>query len=380
MGQFGIKLDTDMQIYLGLAAFVVLLACALWFRSYRIRMGARVRRARAENSMERKLSLPPGVRLNSKKPLFEVLYENLNADPKLFASHNDLHESLFAKVGEVLQESRANAKAMSQEVASLPSASLPALTEEEQIGQLVSVQINPAALPMEALATRFLVHFMSVLKGKKNIADGVQHAVLDSLTPGGGFAGAKLGSVVGLSVVPLLGPVVAGVATFALPVFMLAGAYLGSMAGKKIGDRVKARKVYAAIRKLTLASKEFRKSFLIQFPLLMKQLDEEYETRIKFTHLLLRNAQMALIRFFVPNLMTVFLNQALIRLVEDWDGNRKEWKLIKKKVRVMPPLEVAHVLYTLTERAFMPFPKLHEQYQAYDNAVRELREAQAITV
>jgi hypothetical protein len=359
---------------LALGWFLAALSISLFvLRSRRIR---RLKKTLSEPAFEygkkvegkrRKLKIPKGTQLNSKLPLEEVLYEDFRVKPKTF-----LPESL----AEILPEENTPHPEKLASLGISPPKPAP-ISDEQKINQLVGLQAYPSDpnyMPVEALATSFLVNLLQVVKGKKQLSIGVEHAVLDSLGAGGGFAGAKLGGVVGLG----LAPFVATVAPIALPAFMLAGAWIGARAGKKLGDRMKARKLYSALKQLRKVSNAFRKYFLKQFPVLMKQLDREFESKIAFTRELYVKRQGRLRRFFFPDLLTVFLGTCQQRIKIDWDLKRKEWKQIKAQVRVMTPVEFV-ALFDVegdqnAEKMLVPFPELLAQYRSYQQALKEVQE------
>jgi hypothetical protein len=350
--------------------FLATLSTSLFiYRSRRIRKLKKILSEPAEEygkkvaGKRRKLRIPKGTELTSKLPLAEVLYEDYRVKPKAFLPEN---------VAEILPEMESSGPRKLKEMGILAPKTEP-VTDEQKINQLVGLQAYPSDpnyMPVEALATSFLVNLLQVVKGKKQLSIGVEHAVLDSLGAGGGFAGAKLGGVVGLG----LAPFVATVAPIALPAFMLAGAWIGARAGKKLGDRVKARKLYSALRQLRKVSNGFRKYFLKQFPVLMKQLDREFESKIAFTRELYLKRQGRVRRFFFPDLLTVFLGTCQKRIKIDWDLKRKEWKQIKAQVRVMTPVEFVALFDQEGEQMLEPFPELLEQYHSYQQALKEVQE------
>jgi hypothetical protein len=366
MMSWGDFLRENWQLALGW--FLATLSTGLFLiRARRIRKLKKILSEPAEEygkkvaGKRRKLRIPKGTELTSKLPLEDVLYEDYRVKPKAF-----LPES----VAEILPDEPQPEKLHALGIA--PPKAEP-ISDEQKINQLVGLQAYPSDpnyMPVEALATSFLVNLLQVVKGKKQLSIGVEHAVLDSFGAGGGFAGAKLGGVLGLG----LAPFVASVAPIALPAFMLAGAWMGARAGKKLGDRMKARKLYSALKQLRKVSNAFRKYFLKQFPVLMKQLDQEFESKIAFTRELYMKRQGRLKRFFFPDLLTVFLGSCQQRIKLDWESKRKEWKQIKAQVRVMTPVEFVALFDQEGEQMLKPFPELLDQYHAYQQALKEVQE------
>ena len=354
-----LRLDEVSSWLAGMSTLVLLSAALIAIRSRRLRRWNKMLATRASALVAQegswKSKLPRGIQLDSELPLFEVLYGGHQAKPRLSAS-SDLKGTLLkaepaAKFG----------------LSSSPS-------DEDTISHLISLRgyQQVGFLPIDAVASSLLGNLTSVLKGKKKLVTGMEHAVLESLGAGGGFAGAKIGNILGLGLIPLA----ASAGPLVLPLSMLAGAWLGSVAGRKIGDRVKARQLHSAMKKLRSASKNLKRSFLERFPELMDELDRDYALRIGHVLGLRRWNERRLRRMFFPGIMTAFYSGAVRRLRADWDEDRKQWQSIRKKVRFIRPLEFAYVLYGLGEESFLSDSTLLASYQQYEAAVSEVREAQ----
>ena len=166
-----------------------------------------------------------------------------------------------------------------------------------------------------------------MVKGKKKLKAGVEHAVLDSLGPGGGLAGAKLGGALGLFAAPFL----AEFAVYALPVLMVVGAWVGSHAGRKVGARVRARRVFQALRKVHRAAKTLKRTFLAAFPKLLREIESAHEAQAALVRSALKKNRNFFMRFFFPNLMTTFFLVGLLRLQTDRAEELKLWKLVRRR-------------------------------------------------
>lgn len=331
---------------LALGALTLLLALA---RAARIRKSRRIIASPAREAKGVR-SLPEDLKLDTDAPLFDVLYANFRLKPKL-------HVARSPKTGE-------------------PSL-LPELerdTDDDQANRLIDLghyHQTPGYLPTDTVAASVLKNLVPVVKGKKSLKRGVEHAVLDSLGPGGGLAGAKAGEALGLAAAPFL----AGLAVYALPALMVAGAWAGSLAGRKVGARVKARRVFAAMRKAHAAAKDFKRKFVGSFPSLMRQLEREHDARATSTRRFYRVRQGWLARALFPDLMSVFLKECLHRLEHDRREELRAWRQVLKEARRLRPADFVVTMAQLSGGRFFEDPALLQRYEAVRSAMRELEDA-----
>jgi hypothetical protein len=349
-----------------LVAAGLLLVALVYARVYRVKKWKRILAEPASSFLLKSprwlKQLPPGVRLNSEGPLFEALYECLMAEPQGFAS------SALARSAAFLEKNENHSPGSLDPVERI--------SEEEKIKSLMGAKVAPeskAGLPVDTLAENLVVNFVHILQGKKKFKVGVEHALLDSLSAGGGIAGAKLGGISGLALAPL----VTGHAAMALPALLILGAWLGALIGKKLGSRVKARHKISAFKKLRNISIEFKKAFINHFPALRSELDQRFRDQLIFMARLSRARQGILLRLIFPSMMTVFFGLSRKRLKMEWQQERADLKKMGRKLKAMPPLEFAQTLRDLGS------PEMGEEHveiallrQELDAAFKELEAAE----
>jgi hypothetical protein len=357
MPELEVSLAAWLSGLLGAACLLGAAALAVRERRWRVWRLALGRPARDFAGRLRPEALPEGVSLQSDLPLFEVLHEAFRMQPGLFTPARV--ERALTRVGDLgvprlLDRSR--------------------VSDEERVNQLVDLRnygSNPDYLPFDAVASGVIRNAWSVFRRRKPLRAGVEHSVLDTLTPGGGMAGAKLGGVVGAWLAPALGAVPFGL----LPAFLLAGAWMGSLAGRQAGERLKARRLYAALRDVNVAARAFRRAFLRRFPELLRRLERDYEERIALARRLARKSGV-LLRLVWPDLMTVFFALSREQLRQDCREASAAWQDLRRRIRSAPPLGLAELLRGLGDDAFAEDAELRECYEAYDAAYSRLRVVQ----
>ncbi len=305
-------------------------------------------------------SLPPNLDLASNAPLFNVLHDAFRKRPQLFL-HTNLHDSLD-KVGSL--------EAPRLEPATTAATSA---TDEERINHWMSLRSypgNPDAVPYDAFASSLLRNFIGVLKGQKKLKIGVEHAVVDSMGVGAGMAGAKMASLASVATAPLW----AGFPPFALPAFILLGAWSGSLVGRKIGHWIKARRLHGALRKLNRSTLELKAGFLRQLPHWLEEMDAEYQERQLLARTLQRKQQGLLLRTLFPNLMSVFFKDCVTRLKSERRSCRRDWKALRRRIQRSEPREVASLLEEMHDSAIEPESELHRLREAHALALKELEE------
>ena len=230
--------------------------------------------------------LPPDLKLDSGQALFEVLYLRFRA----------LHDPPAPDVLKLAIEGRPDASLSSSDLSY--SKSSHQLTDDEKVATLVSVKANSGSLvPVDTFAHHALLNLLNVLKGKKKLKTGLEHAVLDSLGPSSGIAGAKLGGAIGLAMTP----VTAGISVVLIPIWAVFGAWLCALAGKKVGSRFKCRRYYSAERKLKKVSRDFQKWFLANFPGFLAERERCFIAAMSLTQDLRRSYQNPITRFLFPS-------------------------------------------------------------------------------
>jgi len=289
-----------------------------------------------------------------------VLYVNFRSKPKLFDPSAVDAALAGMKSTDILRKMEPDEK----------------LSDEDHIKNLLGLRsyAHEPEMPTETVMTNIAVNIVNVLRGKKKLVVGVEHAILDSLRAGGGFAGAKLGGISGLLLTPILLHYTK-FGTYTVPALMFVGAWSGSFFGKKLGGRVKERHAHAARKKLKRVSHHFRKCFLAKFPGLLKKVDFEFKVNVAYTLKLRRRSQSVLTRYFFPRIMLVFYTECVGQMKKDWEADRERWKQINRKVRSMDPMHVSGVLHGLRGEGLVSHPELLDHSRAYDQAVQDLEEA-----
>jgi hypothetical protein len=308
-------------------------------------------------------SLPPRLHLDSKHPLFEALYSHYRTEPEEFAP-----QAIQLALRAIAQ---AEAKKINEGAPRIGGK----ISDEEKIGSLMSAPTDfETAVPADAFAQNLVLNLVNVLKGRKKLTLGLEHALWDTLGAGGGFAGAKIGGALGVAVAPL----VIGASTAFLPVWVLVGAWLGSLAGKKVGSRFKARRYFSAAKKLRKTSRAFKRWFLDQFPAFLAELDREFGKAAENAGALRRDHRSRWLRFFWPDLMSTFFEMSLVRLKADAAAERRRFLEMRAEVRALDPIRFASILERLDPKSARAYPELVEYHRAYREALDELREVDAL--
>lgn len=301
--------------------------------------------------------LPEDLELG-KESLFESLYLHFDARPEIPIPGN---------LSSALSDPRTESKS------DRPLLHAP-MNDEERIKSLINAPTDPAiGLPSEALAQNLVLHLLNVLKGKQKLKQGLEHAVWDSLAPGGGFAGAKLGGALGLAIAPFM----VGVASVFTPLSVIAGAWVGAWTGKRVGARFKARHYLAAFKRLRKVSREFKKWFVHRFPDFLEELDRAYERAIENSKKRFRESQSPVLRLFHPNLMVVFSTKEGERLRTDRAVDRKQMKRLLALVRAQDPIDFASVIPSLSPSLMEDYPEYKALYEEYLVAMREFADRAA---
>lgn len=360
------ELSQSWPLRAGLAIFCFGV-CVCLIRSTRLRKWRKVllQSAKTQDRKSRWVkSLPRDLDLDSEAPLFEILYRH----------YLGMSRSSAAQVLNLALGGDAISGSSPQNVVRISGSKL---TDDEEVSALLSVQMTPESeIPAEALARNAVLNLFSVLKGHKKLRVGLEHAVLDSLGAGGGIAGAKLGGLISLALAPLF----LGLWSFVLPVWIVLGALLGSLAGKKMGGRLKSRRYLAATKRLRGVSKDFKKWFLSQFPDLLKERDLDFKNALVKSRELYRQGRNPMLRFLFPDLMTVFFKQSLKRLVQDRSSEQKRIKQVRDRIRGMDPEDFASVLRELDEKTARSHARLFKYFEDYQQALAEMRESKALNL
>jgi hypothetical protein len=183
-----------------------------------------------------------------------------------------------------------------------------------------------------------------------------------------------MGSALGLTVAPFI----ASVSFIVTPACVLAGAWIGSLAGKKVGNRFKARKAIAAAQKLRRVAMRFKKWFLAQFPDFLDELDMDYRTAIEEARTLARSKQGWVGRAFFPSFTTAFFRMSIDRLHQDRIVERLRFQRMRAELKTVDPLRLVTVLDGLDADATKRHPDLAEHQRAYASALSHLREVESM--
>lgn len=302
-------------------------------------------------------TIPKDAKIKGDRPLFESLYRHVRAETRLR-----------------LPRALGLAMDIEERDVTAPETAAPAkvpLTDEDKIGPLLNAKLDPAvAVPTEAIAQSLVVNLVNVLKGKKKLSVGLEHAVWDSLGAGGGFAGAKLGGLFGMA----LAPMTVGISATLTPVWILLGAWFGSIAGKKAGNHFRSRRYFAAARRLRRAALDFRRWFLRSFPEFFSELDREFSEANERIRERSRQEQSTFVRFFYPSFMTVFYRECRARLSRDRLEERKRFVRIRAYVKHLDPVAFASLLVDIDDASVKEYPEIAVYRAAYVGALTEMRE------
>jgi hypothetical protein len=298
--------------------------------------------------------LPENLKLG-KGTFFEALYAHFDARPEI---------PISGEFDSALSESKTGNRLSTLEIHA-------PMNDEDRIKSLLAAPSDPGiGMPSEALAQNLVLHLVNVLKGKQKLTQGLEHAVWDSLAPGGGFAGAKLGGAIGLAVAPFM----VGIASVFTPVTVIAGAWLGAWTGKRVGARFKARRYLAVFKRLRKISREFQKWFVHRFPTFLEELDRDYARAIDVSRKRYRESQGRMRRLFYPNLLTVFCKLEEERLRRDHADDRKQMKRLLAIVRAQDPIDFASVLPNLNPTLMKDYPEFKTHRDEYVTAMKEFEE------
>lgn len=304
-------------------------------------------------------SLPENLDLDIDGSLFEALYDHFGVHPNGTTS---------AVLALPLAETSRSISPVNAAPEAAPE------SEEERIKGLLSSPTDPAvAPPSEAFTQNFVLNLVNVLRGRKPLKQGLEHAVLDSIAPGAGFAGAKLGGAVGLA----LAPWTVGLSTVFVPATVAAGAWLGAWAGKRVGTRMKARRYFSVLKRLRALSREFQRWFVERLPEFLGELDRAYEDADRLARERGKSGRNRFARTLAPDLLTVFHHQSRARLREERAADRKRFKRLIAVARAQDPVDFAYTLDHSGADALEECPEFTRFRRDYRAIVGEFRELES---
>jgi hypothetical protein len=302
--------------------------------------------------------LPSGLKYDVKTPLFEVLYAHFRK-----GAENANRPAL--RLAEAAVDASTKPSETGEKLGSADR-----ISAEEKIGTLMNAPTDCAApIPADALAQNVVLNLVNVLKGKKKLSLGLEHALWDTLGAGGGFAGAKMGGALGVTVGPLL-----VVSSSFLPAWILVGAWLGSLAGKKVGTRFKARRYYSAIKRLRKTSRDFKRWFLAEFPEFLDEIDRDFDRVASLLAEARRKAGRSFFHYWRPNIMIAFCDLARARLKADHANDRRRFVRLRAQLRALDPIRFASVLEQLDTKSLRAYPELVDHLENYRAAIHEIQE------
>jgi hypothetical protein len=327
------------------------LACAGAFALYALLRARRVR------SHERRLD----------GPLFEELYRK-HHPAALAPRGSPVLDMAFSRLAP--DAARADTQAS--------TAPLP-LTDEEKAKALVGGTVSPptSLVAAEVLAENALIHLLGVLQGKKRLAVGLEHALLDSLGAAGGAAGSKAGIAVGLAGASLMTGVALPIVPIITPALAIVGAIAGSFAGKRAGSWFKNWRCYSAARRMGRAARAFKKWFLARFPAYLGQARDKRDIAFELNRKLLNEQQSWLGRALWPSLLTVFFKRCFARLERDYLGDVSRLRDLHAAIKATDARQLGWILESLDERSASSYPGLMNHYVAYREAREALEDARA---
>lgn len=349
-----------------LAGFLVVVLGLDFLRRRRCRRWAEVlRQSASEVELQRSRKkraawirhLPKDLDLSQGGSLFDALYAHFQTRP----------DGLIpAALGLAISSSPETSGGVT-----LVSEFAPVVTDEERIKSLMNAPTDSAvAPPSDAFMQNMVLNLVNVVRGRKKLKQGLEHAVFDSLAPGGGFAGAKIGGALGLA----LAPFVVGMATVFVPATVAAGAWLGAWTGKQMGSRFKARRFYSVLKRLRVVSRDFQRWFVERFPDFLRELDAEYEIAIEAARARGAAHQSRFFRFWMPDLLTVFFRRSLAQLRQDRAADRKRFKSVFATIKRQDPLEFAAILERMNAKTLEKHPEFTGYRRDYRAALHEYRE------
>jgi hypothetical protein len=243
--------------------------------------------------------------------------------------------------------------------------------DEEKIQTIVALPSYHAdpALPVEVVASSVISNLVKAFRGQKPFKTAIEHAVLDSFGASGGFAGAKAGALAAISVTPWLA---VGLAPYWIPVAMVIGAGIGSIAGRKIAHRVKERKFYATQNHLKHIAGDFKQELLVRTPEMQLELENDLVQRhVSLTRMPSSSRFKRFFYFFYPDLLSIWVQLSAERLANERKLSRKNWRLLRRRIKKLRFDNLDRLIHQVNEKSLSSYPKLIElrsqytQYQYY---------------
>jgi len=231
-------------------------------------------------------------------------------------------------------------------------------------------------IPMITLVAASVRHGVGVVQGRKSVADALKQTGVDVGAVGfGALGGSKVGFVVGLFLAPASG----GLSLMVIPaITTIAGAVMGVVTGRKIGNWLKSGELRAAQAALKEKAASLRSSFLANFAHMLDALRKSYAVQDQRFRVAASKTQDWLERLLVPTVMTKFYSLARQRLRTEQGNARKFYTSLRRECRDQKDEVTAGlIIYAQGRQVFVLSEPVQHAWESVDQTVRAVEREKA---
>ena len=184
-------------------------------------------------------------------------------------------------------------------------------------------------IPLITLVLSSARNTRNAFAGRKSAVDALAHTVVDTASVGmGGFAGAKLGLLVGLALAPATGGLSAVIATAGCT---LAGSVGGVLAGRSVGSWFKSRHLRELLRVLEADAVHLRNAFERCVDDIIATFRRARNQQIEIYRASQKRLQNWVARAVAPSTMTTFYSMACSHTKAEFAEWRHFYRLINEE-------------------------------------------------
>jgi hypothetical protein len=203
-----------------------------------------------------------------------------------------------------------------------------------------------------------------IIEGRKDVKTAIEHTASDVAAVGiGGWAGAKIGLAIGLSLAPLTG----GLSAVILP---LIGSIGGIFTGKGIAKWWKERHLRDAKSNLEYALKDFKQAFIKNYDNIVSTIKAKYNNNKNRSIYAFKNSQNFIGRLLFPKIITKFYKLAAKRFQKELEEVLKMYKELINKIKFSSDYDGGFILYSLGKEILAGDSEL---LRKYDNVTEKIK-------
>ena len=231
-------------------------------------------------------------------------------------------------------------------------------------------------IPMITLVAASIRHGTGVVQGRKSITDALTQTGVDVGAVGfGALGGSKIGLAAGLFLAPASG----GLSLIVIPtITTVAGAVVGVLTGKKIGNWLKSAELRVAQAALKQRAASLRIAFLTNFRGILDVLRKTYAVQDKKFRVAGSKTQDWLDRLLTPTVMTKFYSLARQRLKTERGNTRKFYILLRGECKNQnDEVTAGLIIYAQGRQAFLLSEPVQHAWDSVDETFQAVEREKA---